>query len=168
MSYFSFATKNSEVTNIEEDKKKDKNPFIVIYALFGLINKSNKNWKDNLDNLFVGYEDGDFGFITWALNHYLVYNKFMRDNLVLFFTTHAFLKDRKYVYFFVEYCIKNNLKFPKFMKWYKADINNDPKRFLENFKSNSKLKDSDLQEFIDYMSSKGYSLRELNLNLEYI
>lgn len=167
MTYFSFAIKDNKNCKEESKKKKDSS-FDNIFKIFSIINERNLNWKKELDNLFKNYEDSDFSFITWAINHYLVYNKFLRDNAELFFNTKDFLKDKKYTYFFVDFCIKNKIKFPKYMQWYKSDTNNDPKKFMDFFKETFKLKDEEIEEFLNYMTNKGISFREICLNLNYL
>lgn len=165
MTYFSFATKNKDIVEEVIEKKKG-GPFDIVFKIFSLINEKNASWNKELNILFKEYEEGDYGFISWVINHYLAYNKFLRENMELFFTTQAFLGNQKYIYFFVRYCITNKLKFPKFMQWYKCDISNDPKRFSDNLKEVSKLKEDDMKEFISIMSQRGFSLREINLNLQ--
>ena len=167
MTYFDFAIKN-KIEKISEKEKKTKSPFDKIFTVFSIINTKDKNFNESLDALFKEYEEGDFSFITWAINHYLVYNKFLRDNAELFFNTKDFLKDKKYTYFFVDFCIKNKIKFPKYMQWYKSDTNNDPKKFMDFFKETFKLKDEEIEEFLNYMTNKGISFREICLNLNYL
>lgn len=167
MTYFDFAIKN-KIEKISEKEKKTKSPFDKIFSVFNIINTKDKNFNESLDTLFKEYEEGDFSFITWAINHYLAYNNFLRENVELFLNVKEFLKDKKYVYFFVEYCIKNNIKFPKFMQWYKSDINNEIKTYSEFLIDKYKLKEEELKEFLDYMSNKGISLKEICLNLNFI
>ena len=167
MTYFDFAIKN-KIEKISEKEKKTKSPFDKIFSVFNIINTKDKNFNESLDTLFKEYEEGDFSFITWAINHYLAYNNFLRDNVELFLNVKEFLKDKKYVYFFVEYCIKNNINFPKFMQWYKSDINNEIKTYSEFLIDKYKLKEEELKEFLDYMSNKGISLKEICLNLNFI
>lgn len=165
MSFFDFAVKKQSI-NIETKEDKKKSPFDYVFKIFDIINKTDKNHKDKLDLLFKETNDNEFGFLSWAINHYIVYNKHIREFMEFFFNSLAFLGEKEYIYFFVKYCVESNIKFPKYMYWYKSDINNAPKRYKEKLKEFSKLKDEDLQEFIDYMSLKGISLRETVVNLE--
>ena len=167
MGVFSFANK---VENDIVETKKKLGPFDYIRKIYDIIrtNNSSEDVDALLDHEFRELEDGDFYFISWALNHNLLYNKFTRKNVEMFTIVNTFLTPREYIYFYVKFMIQNKIKFPFFMAWYKASISSDDKKYIETLKEQYGLDEEELLEFIDYFREKDISVRELCINLNYI
>ncbi len=167
MGAFSFANKTE---NIVVETKKKLGPFDYIRKIYDIIrtNNSLEDIDDLLDYEFRELEDNDFYFISWTLNHNLLYNEFTRKNIELFTIVNTFLTPREYVYFYVKFMIQNKIKFPSFMGWYKASITSDDKKYIETLKEQCDLNEEEMLDLINYFREKGISIRELCINLNYI
>lgn len=167
MGVFSFANK---VENDIVETRKKIGPFDHIRKIYDIIRTNDllDDVDELLDEQFKELEDGDFYFISWALNHNLLYNKFTRKNVEMFTIVNTFLTPREYIYFYVKFMIQNKIKFPFFMAWYKASIYSEDKKYIENLKEQYDLDDEELATLIDYFREKDISIRELCINLNYI
>lgn len=165
MTYFNFR-RMEEV--VDQEKVKKKSPFDGIYKLYELINKRDPKYKDKISLILKDYEDGDLNFFMWAMNHYLFYNTFTRENFDMIMTN-TFLEPREYIYFYVQFMIDNKIKFPRFMIWYKLGVSGEDKKYLEIVKEMSEISDEEeLEDFISYFREKNTTVRDLCINSEYI
>jgi len=104
----------------------------------------------------------------WAMNHYLFYNSFTRENFDMIMTN-TFLEPREYIYFYVQFMIDNKIKFPRFMIWYKLGVSGEDKKYLEIVKEVAEISDEEeLEDFISYFREKNITVRDLCINSEYI
>lgn len=92
----------------------------------------------------------------------------MRNSAELFFSVNAFMPGIDYIKFYILFAIKNKIKFPKYMRWYKIGIGNDPKKYNDILKEDFNMNDEEIENFVSYLTSIGSSLREFCLNLQYI
>ena len=162
----------SVINKVEKPESKEyvkPNAFDYIHKIYDLIRICNiSDIDDKLDELFKGLEDGDFYFISWALNHNLVYNKFTRKNIELFTIVNTFLNSREYVYFYTKFMIQNKIKFPGFMAWYKAGIGLEDKKYVDIIKETYKIEDVELADMVDFLKQNGISIRDFCLNMNYL
>lgn len=150
--------------------KKKLSPFDYSAKIYDIIESERE--LSNLDNLieelFSEADDSTINFVGWILNHNLVYNQFMRNSAELFFSVNAFMPGIDYIKFYILFAIKNKIKFPKYMRWYKIGIGNDPKKYNDILKEDFNMNDEEIENFVSYLTSIGSSLREFCLNLQYI
>lgn len=172
MGVFKSLVKSKEVNDKNESKSKYNpskyNPFDIIYKIYDIINKAPDDYKKQLDDLLRNVDKSNFNFLVWVLNHYLVYNKFTREYLELFtLTSNTFLSPEEYIYFYVSFMIKNEVKFPKYMSWYKFGIHQEDKHFRDIIKSLGIEDDEEIDDLFNYLKNKNISAREICLNLVY-
>lgn len=169
MSSFSFAIKEKNEETLNNITAKRLTPFETIFAIFKIIEESDINtYEGELDKLCKELDKSDFNFLVWLLNHHLLYNKFTRDNLDVFLSISHFLDSRDYLYYFVKTVILNEIKFPKFMAWYKLGLDGVEKKYSDSLKEEFKLKDSEIEDIIEYTNNKGLSIRDICLCLDLI
>jgi len=165
MTYFQF--KKTEINNEHREVKK-KSPFDGIYKLYELINRRDPDHKNKIFLILKEYENDDLNFFMWAMNHYLFYNSFTRENFDMIMTN-TFLEPREYIYFYVQFMIDNKIKFPKFMSWYKLGVSGEDKKYLEIVKEILEIEnEEELESFVSYFREKNITVRDLCINLEYI
>ena len=167
MGVFSFAIKEKDIDFLnKKEQPKDTSIFEYIWNIYDIIRNKDLNYKEKLDDILKNINQSSYGFIVWVLNHCLVYNKFTRDNLELFtLVSNTFLSNEEYIYFYVDYMIKNNVQFPKFMPWYKLGIEQEDKKYKELIKEEFNLNDDELDDVLEYLRNRDISIRELCLNL---
>lgn len=151
---------------IEESKSKKDDVFKYIWDIFDIIKRKDPNYKENLDNILEHIDKSKLSFIVWALNHNLAYNPFTRKFLDLFtLVSNTFMSNEEYIYFYVNYMIKNGIDFPKFMPWYKININKEDIKYKEWIKEVFELDDDDLEDVLEYLRNENISIRDICLNL---
>ena len=170
MKSFDFVSKKNKKKNeaITEETIVEKPIWSYIKELYSIISDSNENnIKSNISKFLAELPENEYGFICWAINHYLIYNDFTKDNIDLFTTTSYWLRGRDYIEWYMYFMNKNKVKFPKFMSWYRMDINGGEKKYITILKELYKLSDDDIVELSEYCNSKGLSLREVCIDLNY-
>ena len=160
------SNKISEEEKKTDVKSSDNNPWYYISKIYDIIDKKDRNHKESLDNLFKKIDESEFYFITWVLNHNLAYHSNLRNYAEAFTALLIFYTRREYVYFYVWYMIKNNVKFPKFMPWYKFNIGNEDKDYKAFLADNYNIIDEELEQLCDYCSEKSMSLKDICINLQ--
>ena len=166
MGVFSFAVKENNVGLNKRKPPKNDNIFKYIWDIYDIIREGSLDYKEKLNNVLKNVDQSSYGFIVWVLNHNLIYNKFTRDHLELFtLVSNTFLSNEEYIYFYVDYMIKSDIEFPKFMPWYKVSIEQEDKRYKEIVKEEFNLNDDELADVLEYLRNKDISIRELCLNL---
>jgi len=166
MGVFSFAVKENNVGLNKRELPKNDNIFKYIWDIYDIIREGSLDYKEKLNNVLKNVDQSSYGFIVWVLNHNLIYNKFTRDHLELFtLVSNTFLSNEEYIYFYVDYMIKSDIEFPKFMPWYKVSIEQEDKRYKEIVKEEFNLNDDELDDVLEYLRNKDISIRELCLNL---
>lgn len=166
MGVFSFAVKENSVGLNKREPPKNDNIFKYIWDIYDIIREGGLDYKEKLNNVLKNIDQSKYGFIVWVLNHCLVYNKFTRDNLELFtLVSNTFLSNEEYIYFYVDYMIKNNVQFPKFMPWYKLGIEQEDKKYKEIIKEEFKLNDDELEDALEYLRNENVSIRDICLSI---
>ena len=151
-----------------EEKFSKKGPFEYTKVIYEIIANRDANYKEKLDELFVGMDDNDFNFIVWILNHNLVYNRIFYEYVDMFTGLLTLFTHREYIYWYTKYMIDNEIKFPKYMQWYKLDIDNADRKFSDYFTEKYKLDSDDMKELSDYCDRICMSLKDAYINLEYV
>lgn len=162
---FSFLSDDNTKIKIEEPKQK-KSPFEYTNSIYDIIRNRYKDHAERLDKLFVEMQDSEFGFICWILNHNLVYSNQLRDFVDLFTGLLTIFSQRDYVYWYVKYMIDNKISFPKFMVWYKLDIDNEDRKFVEFLKDNYQMDADEIKELTTYCNEKCMSIKDICLNIQ--
>ena len=166
MGIFSFAVKENNASLNKREPSKNDNIFKYIWDIYDIIREGGSDYRKKLDNVLKNIDQSKYGFIVWVLNHNLIYNKFTRDHLELFtLVSNTFLSNEEYIYFYVDYMIKSDIEFPKFMPWYKVSIEQEDKRYKEIVKEEFNLNDDELDDVLEYLRNRDISIRELCLNL---
>lgn len=163
-SLFNFITKKPDVAPVEEKKK--ENVFYYLKGIYKIIDNQTEDTKSALDILFADMDESEYYFLSWALNHYLFYNSFCRKNIEMFVTVNYWIRAKEYIYFYTKYMADNKVKFPRFMFWYKLNIDNGDKKYNDILKNEYDLSDDDIQSVTEYMKDR-MSLREMCINLKY-
>ena len=167
MGVFSFAIKEKDIDFLnKKEQPKDTSIFEYIWNIYDIIRNKDLNYKEKLDDILKNINQSSYGFIVWVLNHNLIYNKFTRDHLELFtLVSNTFLSNEEYIYFYVDYMIKSDIKFPKFMPWYKLGIEQEDKKYKEIIKEEFDLDDDELEDALEYLRNENVSIRDVCLSL---
>jgi hypothetical protein len=165
---FNFITKKNITEDIiVKEEKKKPTVFYYIKEIYNIINNRVTDTNTALDDLLSDMDENEYYFLAWALNHYLVYNDFTRKNIEMFVTTNYWLKPKEYVYFYVKFMSDNGVRFPKYMSWYKLNIDSGDKKYHDILKDEYDLEDEDIENLTNYMKNN-MSLREICINLQYV
>ena len=169
MSIFDFAIKKDKHKQeiIKEDIKA-KSPFEYTNIIYTLINNKDKEYDNKLNNLFRNIEDSDLSFVVWILNHYLAYNNITRQNPDMFTGMFILMSPKEYILYYTRFMIYNNITFPKFMSWYKFDIDINHKKCSSFIKDNLNIDDDELEELLDYCNEKQISIKDICYNINSI
>lgn len=164
-SIFDFISTSHTEETVKEKKDK-KSPFAFSSEIYKIIKSRSENYKDDLDKLFKEFEENDFNFICWILNHNLVYNKVLRTNPDWFTGLVLLMTHREYVYYYVKFMIDNNIKFPDFMSWYKMGIDNADKHYIHYLKEIKQFSEEEIDELTTYANEYCMSIKDICFNLE--
>lgn len=169
MSVFDFLSVNSAMINdidiLEKDEKKKRSPFDYTNNIYKIIKKRSNNYVNELDELFKDTEDNGYSFICWILNHNLVYNKLIRENVDWFTGLSMMMTCKEYVYYYTKFMIDNAIKFPEYMQWYKFGIDNYDKLYMYYLKEIKKFNEEEIDEMVNFCNDRGMSIKDICFNL---
>ena len=166
MGVFSFAVGKKDTELREEEVSKDTDIFKHVWNIYDIIKSRNLNYREELDDVLKNIDSSKYSFVVWVLNHNLVYNKFTRENLELFtLVSNTFLNSEEYIRFYVDYMVKSDIQFPKFMPWYKMGVEQEDKKYKELIKEKFELNDEELDDVLEYLKTGSISIRDVCLSL---
>lgn len=162
---FSFAIKTDKNINIGKEESVSKNIFTYVFEIYSLIRKGKIEYEEELEKILSNINDNEYSFMVWILNHYLVYNKFTRNNIELITLVSSFLSNKEYVYYYVKFMIQNNIKFPKYMAWYNIKYSSENKKFTEFLKEKYDISDEEISDILEYVNKENISIRDICISL---
>lgn len=106
-------TKTDSLINIKTNKKETKkNIFDYVFKFYNNINDNIEITESFFDDIKIS----EISSLMFFINRYLIYMNGFNYFSELIFKVSMFLSNKEYIIWLSKFLIKNNIKFPKYMK----------------------------------------------------